>query len=196
MKLDANSIPKENIWYFHPMWMHEHPPQLCLILIFFSFFLIMQKEALLLKTPCQVQYLTEKVYRGRCSALLQLKRHSCSVTTQPRSAAEVVSLDRASTKQEISKSEDLSVPIYLVYSGFNCNTIILGTITAVTVFFDVEISKQQPNISKLTLLLQVGKLRQRLAYEVTATGALPWFQHKIGYCLLESLQVSKATQLF
>lgn len=162
MKLDANSIPKENIWYFHPMWMHEHPPQLCLILIFFfSFFLIMQKEALLLKTPCQVQYLTEKVYRGRCSALLQLKRHSCSVTTQPHSAAEVVSLDRASTKQEISKSEDLSVPIYLVYSGFNCITIILGT--AVTVFFDVEISKQQPNISKLTLLLQVGKLRQRLA---------------------------------
>lgn len=35
MKLDANSIPKENVWYFRPMWMHEHPPQLCLILIFF-----------------------------------------------------------------------------------------------------------------------------------------------------------------
>lgn len=156
----------------------------------------MQKEALLLKAPCQVQYLTEKVYQGRCSGFLQLKTHSCSVTTQPRSAAEVVSLDRASTKQEISKSKDLSVPIYLVYSGFNCITIILGTVTAVTVFFDVEISKQQPNISKLTLLLHVGKLRQRLAYQVTAAGALPWFQHKIGYCLLVSLQVSRVTQFF
>lgn len=128
--------------------------------------------------------------------MLQLKTHSCSSGTTPPNSAEVVSLERACTKQEISKSEDLSVPIYLVYSGFNCIIIILGTITAVTVFFDVEISKQQPNISKLTLLLQVGKLRQRLAYAVTAASALPWFQHKIGYCLLESLQVSRATQLF
>jgi len=61
------------------------------------------------------------------------------------------------------KLEDLSVPIYLVYSGFTSITIILGTITAVIIAFDLGISKHQPNISKLSLLLQMDKLRQRPA---------------------------------
>lgn len=188
--------PKRTSGIFIPCGCTSILPSSASFLFFFSFLLLNNAKRSSAAEGSLSSPIFEKVYQGRCSALLQLKTHSCSVTTQPRSAAEVVSLDRASTKQEISKSEDLSVPIYLVYSGFNCITIILGTVTAVTVFFDVEISKQQPNISKLTLLLHVGKLRQRLAYQVTAAGALPWFQHKIGYCLLVSLQVSRVTQFF
>lgn len=51
----------------------------------------------------------------------------------------------------------------LFWLQFQYITIILGTIIAVIICFDLGISKHQPNISKLSLILQMGKLRQRLA---------------------------------
>lgn len=51
----------------------------------------------------------------------------------------------------------------LFWLQFQHITIILGTIIPVIICFDLGISKHQPNISKLSLILQMSKLRERLA---------------------------------
>lgn len=48
----------------------------------------------------------------------------------------------------------------LFWLQFQYVAIILGAITAVIICFDLGISKQQPNISKLSLILHLGKVRQ------------------------------------
>lgn len=64
----------------------------------------------------------------------------------------------------------------LFWLQFQYITIILGTIIAVIICFDLGISKHQPNISKLSLILQTGKLKTEASrYTVTAAGARPLF---------------------